>query len=123
MAERKEELQFANDKLLVLDEVKSQFLHVISHEIRTLLYGLLGGVGLLKEFGLPEKMQIFIEILDECLKRPEKFASKTFNISNLKLNGKNAMTLNIVDVKSLLCSIIESNQKNEKKLNLIEISL
>ena len=43
-------IQKANEELLILDQAKTEFLHIISHEIRTPLNGIKGSLELIKEY-------------------------------------------------------------------------
>ena len=60
--ERKEQLVLSRDKALQVAKIKSDFAANVSHEIRTPLNGMLGMINLLKEMGLPEHQNEYLEV-------------------------------------------------------------
>jgi two-component system, sensor histidine kinase and response regulator len=79
-----EHLESMNTKLTELDDAKSEFLRLISHEISTPLNGILLPVELLKDPISPSETRVLIEILDASVKRLEKFSGNALLITRLK---------------------------------------
>lgn len=121
--ERTTELKIANSKLLELDNAKNEFLKIISHEIRTPLNGILGGLTLIKEFGLTEDSISYINMLDESAKRLESFSYKALDISLFNIHSKeviNSSKESITDIISQVISSLEDNWKS-KEINISQI--
>lgn len=121
--ERTAELKIANSKLLELDNAKTQFLKIISHEIRTPLNGIIGGLSLIKEYGLTEESIEFIDMLDISAKRLEAFSYKALDISNLNIRGKETISpekANITQIISQVIADLESTWKS-KEINISQI--
>lgn len=124
--ERTIELQEANDKLskansdlMVLDNAKTEFLHIIAHEIRTPLNGIKGSVEIMKEFSQIEAFKMLFEILEISVERLEKFSINALKITQLRLNtysfDKQDFPLDAA-VKTSVSTI--SNHKKEKNLSI-----
>lgn len=121
--ERTTELKIANSKLLELDNAKNEFLKIISHEIRTPLNGILGGLTLIKEFGLTEDSISYIDMLDQSAKRLESFSYKALDISIFNIHGKYSIRPSkesITDIISQVISSLEDNWKS-KEINISQI--
>lgn len=121
--ERTTELKIANSKLLELDNAKNEFLKIISHEIRTPLNGILGGLTLIKEFGLTEDSISYINMLDQSAKRLENFSYKALDISIFNIQGKEVIQPSkesITDIISEVISSLEDNWKS-KEINISQI--
>ena len=81
-------LEFANISLKVLDKAKTDFLKMISHQIRTPLNGLLGPIQLLRE-NKESRIVKMVEIMDISVKRLEKFSINALLITEIKTEGEN----------------------------------
>ena len=79
-----ENLESMNLKLTELDDAKSEFLRLISHEISTPLNGIMLPVELLKDPISPAETRALIEILDASVKRLEKFSLNALLITRLR---------------------------------------
>lgn len=81
-------LEKANYELLAYDRLKSDFLAIISHEVRTPLNGLIGPFEMLKyeikDHPVYSKLENLITILDLSVKRLEQFALSALHITHLK---------------------------------------
>jgi len=76
-------LDKANKELEVLDKAKSDFLRLISHEIRTPINGIFGFTGILKyEIKSPELLE-YIDGIEESGKRLEAFSYQALLITEL----------------------------------------
>ncbi|MEX0988661.1 MAG: hybrid sensor histidine kinase/response regulator [Bacteroidales bacterium] len=78
------ELRNMNLRLSELDNAKSQFLNLISHEIRIPLDGIILPLQLLKEPFSESDSGELLNILDSSVKRLEKFAMNALLITKLK---------------------------------------
>lgn len=117
--ERTAELQKANEKLLELDSAKSQFLNMVSHEIRTPLNGILGGLSLVKEFGLSDDPEAYIDILDQSATRLEEFSGKALDISQFNLYGKKVLGLEKTNVIQIISNVIADLENEWKSKEII----
>ena len=107
-----QDLNRANAKLLELDRAKSEFLHIISHEIRTSLNGILGTAQLLKDQVDSNDVRELIEILDMSVARLEQFSLNALLITKLriekdkipkqKISLKEVIDYGIIEVTELL---------------------
>lgn len=93
--QRTQELQVANQKLSkamreieMLDQAKTEFLNILSHEIRTPLNGIIGPLELIKNDMAGDNVPVLMHVLDESVRRLEKFSYKALEISNLQVKGK-----------------------------------
>jgi len=80
-----EKLKEMNNRLLELDEAKAGFLNLISHEIRTPLNGILGPLQLLKDSYYIQDLALPVEMLDNSIKRLERFSMDALLITKLKV--------------------------------------
>ena len=62
LEQREEQLTSSRDQALSVAKVKSDFAANVSHEIRTPLNGILGMINLLKEMGLPQHQQEYLDV-------------------------------------------------------------
>lgn len=116
--ERTEELRLANQQLLELDAAKSAFLSIISHEIRTPLHGIVGSLGIISEFELPEGTAELIEIMESSANRLEKFSYKALDISQFNTNGKDTLDLSPADLSEILAIVIMRSKTDAAKKNI-----
>lgn len=84
LKESNEKLKALNLKLLDLDRAKTEFLSLISYEIRTPLNGIIGPLELLKGPVYAHEISDLVEILDLSVKRLERFALNALLITRLK---------------------------------------
>ncbi|SHF86108.1 His Kinase A (phospho-acceptor) domain-containing protein [Mariniphaga anaerophila] len=78
------ELEKANNELKQLDEAKSDFLNLISHEINTPLNGILGFISILKSELKASRLVEMLKYLEVSARRLERFAWVSLNITRLK---------------------------------------
>ncbi len=78
------ELTQAKRELESLDSAKEQFLQIINHEIRTPLNGILGFQLLLKDVILDEKYAEYLHMMNQSVKRLEKFSLQALLITQLR---------------------------------------
>lgn len=83
-----QELNKANQELMVLDKAKDDFLNLISHEIRTPINGIKGFTEILKlEIQSPELLE-YLQYLEESALRLEMFCYKALLITQLRTDGR-----------------------------------
>lgn len=112
LAESNKELNNANDKLMLLDNAKMEFLKIISHELRTPLNGIRGFAELIKKKNETEKLNTFISMLIDSIERLEGFSKIALDITSLKLNK---YKINHEPVKINTC-IEEAFTKNKSEV-------
>ncbi len=103
-------LNIAKQELEILDNAKTEFLHMVSHEIRTPLNGIIGGLELLKMNEMPEEWRLYMKMLDTSTLRLEKFAREALDISELQTMGTKVLHRVSVDIVSFLQDIIETSE-------------
>ena len=118
VAERTEELKKANNQLLNLDTAKSEFLNIISHEIRTPLNGIIGALGIINEFQLPEEVKEWLDIMEISSDRLEQFSYKALDISLFNTRGKDILTLNPIDLTDIISANVIKFKKQADKKNI-----
>lgn len=119
--ERTEELTVANSQLLKLDTAKTEFLNIISHEIRTPLHGIIGALGILNEYHLPEEIKELLYIMEISANRLEEFSLKALDISLLNTKGKAILNLKREDLTNIISSKVNAlkSQADKKNISII----
>ncbi len=125
--QRTQELQVANQKLSsamkeieMLDQSKTEFLNILSHEIRTPLNGIIGPLELIKNDMAGDNVPVLMHVLDESVRRLEKFSYKALEISNLQVKGRKFLHLNRIVLPELLENSLSplSGRMAEQELTL-----
>ncbi len=103
LEQRNAELDLLNRQLVDLDEMKSDFVAMVSHELRAPLTALNGGLELALQSGesLPPRSRAVLEIMEEESRRLTDFVQTILDVSRLEA-GKLAMTLGPVAVRPLV---------------------
>jgi signal transduction histidine kinase len=118
------DLQAANDKLLELDELKTEFISIASHQLRTPLSIIKGYVSLMQEgaYGkMPKKSEQILQNIDESNERLVKLVDDFLDVSRLE-QGRTQYSFAPVDMVALVDSIVtELRNKAEKKHMEIEL--
>ncbi|MFA6872180.1 MAG: hybrid sensor histidine kinase/response regulator [Bacteroidaceae bacterium] len=116
VAERTKELELANKELLELDTAKSEFLNIISHEIKTPLNGIVGLFSIINELDVPEEVTELLNVMEESTLRLENFSNKALYISLFNTKGKSALRFNESDLNETMSAIVmRSKQQLEQK--------
>jgi len=92
-----EELEIVNQDLVGLDKAKSDFLTIISNEIRTPLNGIMGTLHILKNKIDSAEMINLVNVLDDSVNRLEKFTSYALLMTSLK-TGKYEFKLEKIQI-------------------------
>src|SRR5512141_3271551 len=103
LEQRNAELGLLNRKLRDLDEMKSDFVAMVSHELRAPLTALNGGLELALRSGesLPPRSRAVLEIMEQESRRLTDFVQTILDVSRREA-GKLAMTLGPVAVRPLV---------------------
>ncbi len=118
--ERTSELEKANHKLNVLDQAKSNFLSIISHEMRTPLNGIIGLTELLNKPNIDEDQKENINFLKEVALRLMKFSDTALFITNLKAKNRFPEILPVSLNNLIIDSIYQFKESNpESSLTII----
>jgi two-component system sensor histidine kinase/response regulator len=109
-------LQNAYDELATLDEAKTEFLRIISHEVRTPLNGIMGPLQLLKYKVGDENRKMF-DILDTSISRLDDLAMNALMITRLMTDSDD---LNLSEVRNseLLENILEKRNTDLLKKDI-----
>lgn len=116
LEQRNSELDQANANLLELDEMKSDFVALVSHELRAPLTALNGGLELALQSGeiLPERSRAILEIMSDESRRLTAFIQSILDVSRLEA-GSLAIRFGPVAVRPLLeqaaAIILSSSQR------------
>ncbi len=105
--EANNKLEATNLKLLDLDRAKSEFLNLISHQIRTPLNGIIGPLELLKGTVSQSEITDLVDILDISVRRLEKFAVNALLITILK-TGNFESGKGRIHFSNLISEVVES---------------
>jgi two-component system, sensor histidine kinase and response regulator len=84
LAESNQKLEHANRGLLELDKAKTDFLVIMSSELRVPMNGILGTLNILKDQIDSKEMINLINVLDQSVNRLEKFSSYALQITSFK---------------------------------------
>ncbi len=103
LEQRNAELDRLNRELRDLDEMKSDFVALVSHELRAPLTALNGGLELALQSSenLPPRSRAILEIMEEESKRLTDFVQTILDVSRIEA-GKFAITLGPVAVRPLV---------------------
>ena len=100
-------LEEANAGLLELEAMKSDFLSIISHEVRTSLNGILGSILLIRDKLPDNRFSILFDILVSSASRLEKFSLTALSITELK-TGVRKYTPTGINLDALIREILIS---------------
>ncbi len=106
LSEANKELVKVNNELQGLDEVKADFLKLISHEINTPLNGIIGFTSILKEELANNKFYELLQYLDVSAKRLEKFAQLSLLVTEFRTKKK-AIATRSLELMSIFSQVID----------------
>lgn len=107
--ERTAQLKIALDKLAKLDNAKSYFLGLLSHELNTPLTGIMGSIDLLKDSIKNKDERELLDLIANSTLRLKKFADEAMLIMRLRTD-KYEMQLYDEDICKIIEEIIYYNQ-------------
>lgn len=116
VAERTEELAAANKRLTELDSLKSKFVSDVSHELRTPI----GNISMyleMIEYGKPEKIKRYLEVLKEDSKRLIKLVENTLDLSRLE-TGHVEEEHSLIDLNNICQKVMLSHKLRANAQNL-----
>ncbi len=116
--ERTKQLNEANKLLSALDTTKSEFLSIISHELKTPLSGIIGLTHLLNQTDIGEEQAQYLEYLKQVSQRLVKFSDLALLITNMKVNNYQ-MDLLPVSVNHIAESAIEELEDDQMDVSRI----
>lgn len=103
-----------------LDEMKSDFVSIVSHEFRTPLTSIQMGVGLLQESKLfkdTSNEKELLNVIDEDSRRLNRLVNELLDLSKIE-SGKAKMVFNKVDILPLVHDSIKSFELQAKGKNI-----
>jgi signal transduction histidine kinase len=101
IARQNRELQQANAALKSLDKMKSDFMVLVNHELKTPLTGIFSFVQLLKEEKLAVEPQLYVEKIAVNTQRLQDLINDTLLITRLQANAE-SLTYEETDIHSLI---------------------
>lgn len=110
LGQANEQLKFANEKLRVLSQAKSEFITIVSHELRSPLTSVLGFTDLLLqgETGLlNETQKEFIGIINQNTKRQIDLINNLLNLSKIEA-GKVELKKEWIDLEKLVHGVVHN---------------
>lgn len=119
IAAQNKELQKANEELLSLDKMKSDFMLLVNHELKTPLTGIFSYVQLMGEEKLSEEQSLYIDKISKNTQRLQDLISDTLLITRLQTDkaAMEKVELNIGDSIKGLWSELEKGSKKKLKLD------
>lgn len=96
-----QELQTANERLQSLDKLKTDFMLLVNHELKTPLTGIFSFVQLLGEEKLSSEQHLYIDKIAKNTRRLQDLINDTLLITRIKTNLA-SVEKNEVNIKSLI---------------------
>lgn len=111
------ELQKANDELKSLDTLKTDFMLLVNHELKTPLTAIFSFSQLLSEESLNSEQKLYVDKIAKNTNRLQNLINDTLLITRLKASGNNEEKT-VLDISSLLKSTWEQKDKEFKDKTL-----
>lgn len=113
------ELEIANNELILLDKVKTDFLERLSHEIRAPLAGIMGFITVLKDEINPTELFELLKYLDVSAARLERFTTISLLITELRTKTS-SLVMESVLAGELLTAVL---QRQDEQIQLRNMSV
>ena len=108
IARQNQDLQKANEQLKSLDKLKTDFMLLVNHELKTPLTGIFSFVQLLKEEKLNSEQALYLEKIAKNTKRLEDLINDTLLITRIKAS---------TGLGSLECVVGHKTERREIRLS------
>ena len=117
IARQNSELQDANEQLKSLDQLKTDFMLLVNHELKTPLTGIFSFVQLLGEEKLSNEQQLYIDKIAKNTRRLQDLINDTLLITRIKTN-LTEVEQNQVDISKTIKSLWAELQKDFLSKNI-----
>ncbi len=119
--ERTSQLESANRQLLNLEKAKSEFLSIISHELRSPLNGMIGLTTLLSQTDLSAEQNEYLSSLTQTSMRLARFSEMALLITSLQTKNQTVEIYPVL-IKVIIDIVVEEMQDilKEKEINLVQ---
>ena len=119
--ERTSQLESANRQLLNLEKAKSEFLSIISHELRSPLNGMIGLTTLLSQTDLTAEQNEYLSSLTQTSMRLARFSEMALLITSLQTKNQTVEIYPVL-IKVIIDIVVEEMQDilKEKEINLTQ---
>jgi signal transduction histidine kinase len=113
------ELARANEELKTLDRLKTDFLATMSHELRSPLTSIRGGLDFLRRTETASDRQDYLQIMDKNLRRLVHLVTDIFDITRIEAD-KVQWNFSTGDLSELVAEVVEimSQQAEERGVRL-----
>jgi two-component system sensor histidine kinase/response regulator len=112
--QRTAQLQIANKKLNELDQTKSYFIGLVSHELNTPLTGILGGATIIQQTTKDEETKEFIGMVMSSAERLKRFSDVSRLIADLSMERYH-FSVDKGDINAFFNNLVEEFAKNNTK--------
>lgn len=119
LIDKKQQLEYAKHKAESVSQAKSDFLAIMSHEVRTPLTGIMGMTDFLKNSKLTQKQLSYIATIQSCSKSLLKTLNDALDLSKIEA-GKLDINYENYNIRELLQNVTRTVEilAKEKKLTL-----
>lgn len=117
IAKQNRELQKANQALQSLDKMKSDFMVLVNHELKTPLTGIFSFVQLLKEEKLNDEQTLYIKKIAQNTQRLQDLINDTLLITRLQANNEKLEKQNL-DIQKMIADQWQETEKSFANKNM-----
>lgn len=123
IAVQNSQLKKANEDLKSLDKLKTDFMLLVNHELKTPLTAIFSFVQLLQEENLPQEQNLYLDKIEKNTSRLQDLINDTLLITKMKSRKDNLIKAD-TDIKKIVESTWETTKEgsNKKNLKLLLIS-
>lgn len=113
LSDANDKLHLANDHLKILDQAKSEFVSIASHQLRTPMTGIMGYLSMMTQgdFGkiAPEHQKILVDLLGES-QRMIRLINQFLNVSKIEA-GKFSYTKKLIQLEDIVARVVKELEK------------